>query len=105
MSMDLRVIAYSIDEYRDVVDVRLESCGQRDGSILWAIRERGACLNKRGEWEFEPMPSSRTPAFFKRCRFKSAEAALDFWRKGGHKSRFEHYRTAADAAAESEGTK
>lgn len=32
---------------------------QMDGTLRYAVRQAGACLNKSGEWEFEPMPSSR----------------------------------------------
>lgn len=92
MIQDLKVMSYQLDEWKDVIDIRLERVGQMDGSELWAIREHGACLNKRGEWEFEPIPSSRTKAFFKRCRWKSEEEALKFWCAGQYKSRFEHYR-------------
>ena len=96
---DLKVMSYQLDEFEDLIDVRLERMKQMDGSDLWAIRERGAVLNKKGQWEFEPIPSSRTSAFFKRCRFKSAEQAVKFWREGGHHSRYEHYRTASRLAA------
>jgi len=40
----------------------------------WAVCWMGDCLNKRGEWEYESIPSSRTEAFFKRCRFTEDEA-------------------------------
>jgi len=46
----------------------------------WAVCWMGDCLNRRGEWEYESIPSSRTKAFFKRCRFSEEEAlrrALD----------------------------
>lgn len=72
--------------------VTLDRVPQREGMPLWAIRESGACLNKQGEWELEPMPSSRTKAFFRRCRWKSAEVALAFWVKNKCDSRFAHYR-------------
>lgn len=88
---NLKVLVYELDGWKDLIEVRLECVKQIDGSDLWAIREKGFCLNKQGEWEIEPIPSSRTSAFYKRCRWKSAEAALTFWRKD-HKSRFEHYR-------------
>lgn len=46
----------------------------------YAVRNGlGRCLNKSGEWELEPMPSSRDDAFYERCRFDSfaaAEAAM-----------------------------
>lgn len=39
------------------------------GAAAWAITLDGACLNREGEWEHEPLPSSRDQAFFERCRF------------------------------------
>lgn len=47
----------------------------------WAVTRRGECLNKNGEWEYEPMPSSRDQAFFDRCRFASAQEAHRAYRK------------------------
>ena len=94
---NLKVLVYEIDGWKDLIEVRLECVKQMDGSDMWAIREKGCCLNKQGEWEIEPIPSSRTSAFYKRCRWNSAEAALKFWRKG-HQSRFEHYRAQANNA-------
>ena len=44
------------------------------GTGLWAVVEGGACLNKSGEMEYEPRPSSRDDAFFDRCRFTLDEA-------------------------------
>ena len=59
----------------------VEACWQVDDSILWACRNRGMVLSKDGEWEYEPMPSSRTEAFLKRCRFKTLKAALKAGKK------------------------
>lgn len=59
--------------------VTLELVQQRDGKFLYAIRKRGWVLNRRGKWEYEPIPSSRTDAFLKRCRFKTVAAALAAW--------------------------
>ena len=42
----------------------------------WAVRCRSWCLNNKGKWEYEPMPSSRTDAFLKRCRFSTAKKAM-----------------------------
>ena len=94
---NLKVLVYELDGWKDLIEVRLECVKQMDGSDMWAIREKGCCLNKQGEWEIEPIPSSRTSAFYKRCRWNSAKAALKFWRKG-HQSRFEHYRAQANNA-------
>lgn len=56
--------------------VMVEACHQREGSDLWAIRQRGFCLNKQGEWEYEPLPSSRDEAFFARCRWADRDEAI-----------------------------
>ncbi|HUS92188.1 MAG TPA: hypothetical protein VM695_10085 [Phycisphaerae bacterium] len=57
-------------------DVTLHRLGQIEGPDLYAVRNRGWCLARNGEWEWEPIPSSRDEAFMKRCRFPSFEAAL-----------------------------
>lgn len=57
--------------------VRIEQCRQMDGSILYAVRQTGCCLSRTGEWEREPIPSSRDDEFLARCRFETwQEAAL-----------------------------
>ena len=43
----------------------------------YAVRRGSRCLNTSGEWEREPMPSSRDAAFYARCRFDSFDAAAD----------------------------
>lgn len=42
----------------------------------WAVRMGGNCLNKEGEWEWEPSPSNREDDFYSRCRFESKEDAI-----------------------------
>lgn len=44
----------------------------------WAIREGGCVLTKKGEWEMEPIPSSRTEKFLSLTRWDSAEEAAAF---------------------------
>jgi hypothetical protein len=76
----------SVDAARAVVDsyvVRINSydfkiqrVSQRSGRDLWKVMKGSECLNKDGEWEYEPMPSSRDDAFIARCRFESAAAAI-----------------------------
>lgn len=60
-------------------EANLESVKQINGHDLWAIRKNNNCLNKNGEWEYEPMPSSRTDDFMERCRYKSIEEAYSTW--------------------------
>lgn len=55
----------------------IEAALQLDGSLKWAVRHNGEVLAKTGQWEWEPFPSSRDEAFFKRCRFESPLEALD----------------------------
>lgn len=57
----------------------LERVARRDGSFQWAIRRNGACLNREGDWEWEPRPSERDDAFFDRCRFDTPEEAYACW--------------------------
>jgi hypothetical protein len=44
------------------------------GDDRWAVIEAGMCLTRSGTWEYEPMPSRRTEAFLKRCRFSLDDA-------------------------------
>ncbi len=58
-------------------DITIETAVQIDGPDLFAVRYAGRCLNKFGEWEMEPMPSSRSEDFLERCRFASIEDAIN----------------------------
>ena len=42
----------------------------------WAVTNGFEVLNKNGQWEWEPQPSSRTDDFKKRTRFSSPEEAF-----------------------------
>ena len=44
------------------------------GTGLWAVVDTGQCLNRDGEWEYEPLPSNRDDDFMARCRFPLNEA-------------------------------
>jgi hypothetical protein len=77
------VVAYQQGTWEDALknlgrQVRIET---RDGfeGRKWAVCLGGNVLNKEGEWEWEPQPSSRDDDFFKRCRFDSAEEAYQFF--------------------------
>lgn len=43
--------------------------------LRYAVRDGGMVLSIDGQWEFEPMPSSRDDAFYERFRFKTFEDA------------------------------
>lgn len=69
---DAKVCAYEVGG-----EIKVELAKQQDGSELWAVRRFGTVLNKSGEWEYEPLPSSRDDAFLDRCRFESGSQAID----------------------------
>jgi hypothetical protein len=58
--------------------VYVEWRGRRfgQGPELWAVTRLSWCLNRSGEWEIEPQPSSRDDAFIARCRWHSMQEAL-----------------------------
>jgi hypothetical protein len=61
-------------------DVKLEAVKGRGNITRWALRNNFQnCLNKEGEWEYEPMPSSRDDDFFARCRWDTREEAYQAW--------------------------
>jgi hypothetical protein len=71
----LVVSAYRIGS--GLTPIKVERVQQLEGHDLWAVRRNGDCLNKDGEWEWEPLPSSRDDEFIKRCRFASHTEAID----------------------------
>lgn len=46
------------------------------GDGTWAVCSAGAVLARTGDWEYEPLPSSRDEAFRHRCRFGSAAEGM-----------------------------
>jgi hypothetical protein len=81
---DLFVSAYTIcgPTYNEVSHpfdiIEIVRTGKIGASLadtdVWAIRCLGQVLNRKGKWEYEPLPSSRSNAFLTRCRFTLAEA-------------------------------
>lgn len=55
--------------------IKIEAAKQLDGSTLWVVRYEGNCLNKEGQWEYEPLPSSRDTEFLARTRYDTPFAA------------------------------
>lgn len=81
--INLDVTEYQVEggKPRDVDDIRLRRMMQRDGSSKWAIYEGSRCMNRDGEWEYEPLPSSRDEDFLNWCRFDSPEEAMTIYAK------------------------
>lgn len=73
---DLQIAAYQLPN-----GAQIERCRQADGAPdKWAVRRHGGCLNREGQYEYEPMPSSRDEAFLARCRFASVDDAYSTWK-------------------------
>jgi len=66
--------AIPVEDYR--TEIKIQRMRQIEGPALWKVARNGDCLNKSGEWEYEPMPSSRDDEFLARCRFDTAEEAI-----------------------------
>lgn len=70
---------WTVSAYK-AAGLTIQSMAQLKGPDLWKIADAaGNVLNKQGEWEWEPMPSSRDDAFLARCRYATlaeASAAL-----------------------------
>lgn len=82
MIEDLKVMSYLLKEDKEqAIITTLERAFKRDSNDKWAIRALGHCLNKYGFWEFEVLPSNRDDDFLERCRWNTAEEALEFWKK------------------------
>ena len=59
--------------------IKLDRCISDEKPDTFAIRHCGDCLNKSGQWEYEPMPPHREDDFYERCRFASIEEAMQVW--------------------------
>jgi hypothetical protein len=44
------------------------------GLDMWAVRRMGRCCDRDGNWEYEPLPSSRSSAWLRRYRMPLDEA-------------------------------
>ena len=73
--MKIEPITYNIT-FPDGEMYQLERALQRDGSILWRIREdpTGFCLGRDLQWHMDPFNSSKTDEYLKNTRFKYDEA-------------------------------
>lgn len=75
------VAAYSVGDRANGIGVLVQRARQVDDSYLWKVTDGASCLNKSGEWEYEPLPSSRDDDFMARCRFATADEAIEAARK------------------------
>jgi len=66
-----------VSGYRMPSGVKIVRTMQIKGPDKWKVTDGFSCLNKNGEWEYEPIPSARDKEFLARCRFDSAQEAID----------------------------
>ena len=71
------VTRYTIEGCDPHNQIHITQALQISGLALWAVRRHSTCLNKDGEWECEPMPSSRDDDFLERCRFSTPAEAVN----------------------------
>jgi len=58
-----------------IVYIEAKTYDANGNPLTWAVMRNGFCMNYDGEFEVEPIPSSRDEAFLSRCRFESATMA------------------------------
>lgn len=56
-------------------EIRIVEMRRPDGAARYAVKMDGWTANKDGEWEYEPLPSSRDDDYFERCRWDDWEDA------------------------------
>ena len=70
-------VTVSSDENPNIIKISLRN----DKTMVYAVQSRGGLtIDKNLEFDYEPLPSSRTDAFIKRTRFKY-EKALEIAKK------------------------
>jgi hypothetical protein len=58
--------------------IKIERTLQMNDVTMWAVRDScNQCLDRSGNWDYEPQPSDRTPAYLQRCRFATLQDACD----------------------------
>lgn len=72
------VDSYAIADPSDRIQITVQRARQVDGPDLWKVKRGDShCLSKDGEWEYEPLPSSRDDGFLARCRYATVDEAID----------------------------
>lgn len=74
---------YPAEGRRYRMSVRKMGNPDPDGPDRWAIfgDSDRSCLAKTGRFEYQSLPSSRTDAFYQRCRYDSLEEAITYCQK------------------------
>ncbi len=67
----------------DLIRVAIENRRAPGIEDRWCIIDGSVVWTRNGEWEWEPQPSSRDEAFFKRARWTLAEARAEIERVWG----------------------
>lgn len=78
-------VKYQIDGFGEFVNgvVFVEATKfKKTGEVTrWAVRRHNTCMNRQGEFGYEPMPSERDDQFLKDYRFTSLQKAVEIYNK------------------------
>lgn len=67
-------------EYRSFIIAEATNFDAEQNPTSWAIRSGRDAMSKiSGEFEYEPMPSSRDDAYFAEFRFSTMQEAIECW--------------------------
>jgi hypothetical protein len=84
--MDWVISSYRLQvSERDRDPITVELAMQKDGSRRWAVRYRGLCLSRKGEWEYEMQPSSRSQRWLTQHRWAAVKKAQEAAEKAREK--------------------
>lgn len=77
MSANIRPVQWEIiGGGRPLMPHRIHEMRQRDGSVMYSVMDGPFALTHSGEWEYEPIPSSRDDEYLARARFRTIDEAL-----------------------------
>lgn len=78
MTAEVKVSAYTVSRIPDDTPdhTAWSIVVEASGHGKWAVRNIGRCLNKKGQWEHEPLPSNRTDKWLKTVRWDNPEDAI-----------------------------
>lgn len=74
--VDCYTLSVDVSKDRFASPVRIQRARQMEGPDKWKVERDGSVLNKSGDWEYEPLPSSRSDEFLARCRYDTAQEAI-----------------------------
>jgi len=69
----------------DLCGTTIDRMPQREGPDLYAVHWRSSDLSKTGDWDWRPIPSSRTDEWLAEHRFATFDEAVAAYRAAAQK--------------------